>query len=171
MSSSCHTCKRSSAAVAAWMWITTGPSVGVLSHAAVADDDSWHCCLQMGPSGSGKTTMLDTLAGRKGAGIITGSILYAGRAATPQFLRRHTGYVEQFGAHARLQLHHRQHACHELSLCAIPMLGTTCAGAQTCAATLRTPAMNCAAALASSGIAEHTRWCAKAVLEHLVPMM
>ena len=51
----------------------------------------------MGPSGSGKTTMLDILAGRKNTGVVTGTILYAGRAATPQFLRRHTGYVEQFG--------------------------------------------------------------------------
>ena len=37
------------------------------------------------------------LAGRKSVGVTTGTILYAGRAATPQFLRRHTGYVEQFG--------------------------------------------------------------------------
>ena len=47
--------------------------------------------LQMGPSGSGKTTLLDVLAGRKTAGEVKGIVLYAGRPATHQFLRRFTG--------------------------------------------------------------------------------
>ena len=51
----------------------------------------------MGPSGSGKTTLLDVLAGRKTAGKTTGSILFAGAPPTVRFLRRYTGYVEQFG--------------------------------------------------------------------------
>lgn len=51
----------------------------------------------MGPSGSGKTTLLDVLAGRKTAGRTSGSILFAGAPPTVMFLRRYTGYVEQFG--------------------------------------------------------------------------
>ena len=51
----------------------------------------------MGPSGSGKTTLLDVLAGRKTAGKATGSVLFAGVPPTVTFLRRYTGYVEQFG--------------------------------------------------------------------------
>lgn len=51
---------------------------------------------QMGPSGSGKTTLLDVLAGRKTAGEILGSITFAGRKPSKMFLRRYTGYVEQF---------------------------------------------------------------------------
>jgi ABC-type proline/glycine betaine transport system ATPase subunit len=51
----------------------------------------------MGPSGSGKTTLLDLLAGRKTVGKMEGSILFAGNKATRPFLRRYTGYVEQFG--------------------------------------------------------------------------
>ena len=54
--------------------------------------------LQMGPSGSSKTTLLDVLAGRKTVGTITGKILFAGQRGTRTFLRRYTGYVEQFGA-------------------------------------------------------------------------
>ncbi|CAK0787534.1 hypothetical protein CVIRNUC_010754 [Coccomyxa viridis] len=50
----------------------------------------------MGPSGSGKTTLLDVLAGRKTAGKTSGSILFAGVRPTSMFLRRYTGYVEQF---------------------------------------------------------------------------
>lgn len=50
----------------------------------------------MGPSGSGKTTLLDLLAGRKTVGQMEGQIAFAGHKATPQFLRRFTGYVEQF---------------------------------------------------------------------------
>ncbi|KAK9867775.1 hypothetical protein WJX84_007302 [Apatococcus fuscideae] len=50
----------------------------------------------MGPSGSGKTTLLDVLAGRKTAGTTQGDISFAGQAPTISFLRRHTGYVEQF---------------------------------------------------------------------------
>jgi ABC-type cobalamin/Fe3+-siderophores transport system ATPase subunit len=51
----------------------------------------------MGPSGSGKTTLLDVLAGRKTVGNITGDIKFQGQTPTPGFLKRHTGYVEQFG--------------------------------------------------------------------------
>ena len=54
----------------------------------------------MGPSGSGKTTLMDLLAGRKTVGAISGSIRIAGRPPTREFLRRHVGYVEQFGASA-----------------------------------------------------------------------
>lgn len=50
----------------------------------------------MGPSGSGKTTLLDVLAGRKNSGKIKGKILYGCEAPTKIFLKRHTGYVEQF---------------------------------------------------------------------------
>jgi ABC-type lipoprotein export system ATPase subunit len=56
-----------------------------------------HCALQMGPSGSGKTTLLDLLAGRKTVGDVQGSIRFAGHKPSRQFLRRYTGYVEQFG--------------------------------------------------------------------------
>lgn len=52
----------------------------------------------LGPSGSGKTTLLDVLAGRKTVGTITGVVKYAGATASPAFLRRYTGYVEQFDA-------------------------------------------------------------------------
>lgn len=52
---------------------------------------------QVGPSGSGKTTLLDVLAGRKTAGKIKGNIMYGNEEPTKAFLRRHTGYVEQFG--------------------------------------------------------------------------
>eukprot|EP01025_Chloroclados_australasicus_P041211 TRINITY_DN4350_c0_g1_i1.p1 TRINITY_DN4350_c0_g1~~TRINITY_DN4350_c0_g1_i1.p1 ORF type:complete len:528 (-),score=50.28 TRINITY_DN4350_c0_g1_i1:47-1465(-) len=50
----------------------------------------------MGPSGSGKTTLLDVLAGRKTQGTISGQILFGGRKPSVMFLRRYTGYVEQF---------------------------------------------------------------------------
>lgn len=50
----------------------------------------------MGPSGSGKTTLLDVLAGRKTQGEIKGSIEFAATSPTKMFLRRYTGYVEQF---------------------------------------------------------------------------
>jgi len=39
----------------------------------------------------------DVLAGRKTVGTIAGKILFAGQHATRTFLRRYTGYVEQFG--------------------------------------------------------------------------
>ena len=41
--------------------------------------------------------MADCLAGRKTVGKITGRILYAGQSPSRSFLRRFTGYVEQFG--------------------------------------------------------------------------
>lgn len=50
----------------------------------------------MGPSGSGKTTLLDLLAGRKTQGRLSGEIRFAGNKPTRAFLRRYTGYVEQF---------------------------------------------------------------------------
>ena len=50
----------------------------------------------LGPSGSGKTTFLDVLAGRKAVGTTSGVVKFGGIAPTPQFLRRYTGYVEQF---------------------------------------------------------------------------
>eukprot|EP00955_Chlamydomonas_euryale_P039691 351487-Chlamydomonas_euryale.AAC.1 len=52
--------------------------------------------LQMGPSGSGKTTLLDLLAGRKNAGVTEGLVEFGGQKPTRAFLRRYTGYVEQF---------------------------------------------------------------------------
>jgi ABC-type multidrug transport system ATPase subunit len=55
-------------------------------------------CIQMGPSGSGKTSLLDILAGRKSTGAISGDIRFQGVAPPKAFLKRHTGYVEQFGA-------------------------------------------------------------------------
>ena len=50
----------------------------------------------LGPSGSGKTTFLDVLAGRKAVGTTSGVTKFGGLTPTSQFLRRYTGYVEQF---------------------------------------------------------------------------
>ena len=50
----------------------------------------------LGPSGSGKTTFLDVLAGRKAIGTTTGTTKFGGKTPTSTFLRRYTGYVEQF---------------------------------------------------------------------------
>ncbi|KXZ46460.1 hypothetical protein GPECTOR_43g896 [Gonium pectorale] len=50
----------------------------------------------MGPSGSGKTTFLDLLSGRKTQGTMSGTLLFGSHAPTRTFLRRFTGYVEQF---------------------------------------------------------------------------
>lgn len=50
----------------------------------------------IGPSGSGKTTLMDILAGRKTQGKIEGKLLFANQQPTKTFLRRYTGYVEQF---------------------------------------------------------------------------
>ena len=50
----------------------------------------------LGPSGSGKTTFLDLISGRKTVGEIDGVIHFGGKATSTRFLRRHTGYVEQF---------------------------------------------------------------------------
>ena len=58
----------------------------------------------MGPSGSGKTTLLDVLAGRKTAGKVEGRVLFAGLKPTSMFLRRYTGYVEQFGRGSSMPL-------------------------------------------------------------------
>jgi hypothetical protein len=86
-----------------------------------------HLHLQMGPSGSGKTTLLgdllshalyaymqlccqsasakpgwvaapDVLAGRKTTGEVSGLVLVGGKPPSRMFMRRYTGYVEQFGA-------------------------------------------------------------------------
>ena len=50
------------------------------------------------PSGSGKTTLMDLLAGRKTVGTLEGQVKFSGNAPSQMFLRRFTGYVEQFGA-------------------------------------------------------------------------
>lgn len=50
----------------------------------------------MGPSGSGKTTLLDILSGRKTYGQLSGEVLIGGVKPSRMFLRRYTGYVEQF---------------------------------------------------------------------------
>lgn len=47
-------------------------------------------------SGSGKSTLLDILAQRKTVGKIKGEVLVAGQKPTQTFLRRYSGYVEQF---------------------------------------------------------------------------
>ena len=48
--------------------------------------------------GSSKTlTCVDVLAGRKTVGTIKGTVVYAGHKPSRSFLRRYTGYVEQFG--------------------------------------------------------------------------
>jgi ABC-type multidrug transport system ATPase subunit len=52
--------------------------------------------MQMGPSGSGKTTLLDVLAGRKTQGKTEGEIFFSAHKPSLNFLRRYTGYVEQF---------------------------------------------------------------------------
>ena len=70
----------------------------------------------MGPSGSGKTTLLDVLAGRKTVGTQSGEILFSGTKPTRMFLRRFTGYVEQFG-----QWRSCVRAC-LVSLAALPLL-------------------------------------------------
>ena len=52
------------------------------------------------PRGRMKTRLspcADVLAGRKTVGTIEGAIAFAGVKPTPEFLRRYTGYVEQFG--------------------------------------------------------------------------
>ena len=40
---------------------------------------------------------VDVLAGRKTVGTIKGTVMYAGHKPSRSFLRRYTGYVEQFG--------------------------------------------------------------------------
>ena len=39
---------------------------------------------------------MDVLAGRKTQGTITGTLLFSNQEPTKMFLRRYTGYVEQF---------------------------------------------------------------------------
>ena len=50
----------------------------------------------MGPSGAGKTTLLDIIAGRKTQGQMTGQLVFGDKTPSRSFLKRHTGYVEQF---------------------------------------------------------------------------
>lgn len=45
----------------------------------------------------------DVLAGRKTVGTIKGTVVYAGHKPSRSFLRRYTGYVEQFGDALLLQ--------------------------------------------------------------------
>jgi ABC-type multidrug transport system ATPase subunit len=49
----------------------------------------------MGPSGAGKTSLLDTLAGRKTVGNITGSILINGYPMSQSSIRHLSAYVSQ----------------------------------------------------------------------------
>lgn len=42
-------------------------------------------------------TFADVLAGRKTVGTIKGTVIFAGHKPSRSFLRRYTGYVEQFG--------------------------------------------------------------------------
>ena len=44
-----------------------------------------------------KPACADVLAGRKTVGTIRGTVVYAGHKPSRSFLRRYTGYVEQFG--------------------------------------------------------------------------
>ncbi|KKF95265.1 ABC transporter G family member 11 [Ceratocystis platani] len=55
----------------------------------------------MGTSGAGKTTLMDVLAQRKTAGVITGSVLVDGRELPVSF-QRSAGYCEQFDVHEPL---------------------------------------------------------------------
>ena len=65
----------------------------------------WLKCMPSLPAGltaplrfpAGKTTLLDVLAGRKTVGTLSGEILFGGVKPSKMFLRRFTGYVEQFG--------------------------------------------------------------------------
>lgn len=45
---------------------------------------------------AGKTTLLDVLAGRKTVGQVSGEVKFGGERPSRMFLRRYTGYVEQF---------------------------------------------------------------------------
>jgi hypothetical protein len=57
---------------------------------------------------AGKTTMLDVMAGRKTRGRVGGAVRFGGRRATPAFLKRYTGYVEQFGGRSLSRAHARR---------------------------------------------------------------
>jgi hypothetical protein len=52
---------------------------------------------QMGVSGSGKTTLLDLISGRTTSGRTSGVVLFGNTSPDRHWVRRHTGYVEQFG--------------------------------------------------------------------------
>ena len=41
-------------------------------------------------------TLLDCIAGRKTIGRMEGVLLFGGKTSTPGFIKRNTGYVEQF---------------------------------------------------------------------------
>ncbi len=49
---------------------------------------------------------VDVLAGRKTAGELTGQVLMGGKPPSRAFMRRYTGYVEQFGKIATTILDH-----------------------------------------------------------------
>jgi len=80
----------------------------VKAHAAQAQNHpSLHCSLYLRtPRETSPCVLLttplhlaaDVLAGRKTVGQISGAILFSGVSPTQTFLRRYTGYVEQFGA-------------------------------------------------------------------------
>ena len=65
------------------------------SHNSIANQSSTQPHLLF-RSGSGKSTLLDILAQRKTVGKVTGEVLIAGQKPTQTFLRRYSGYVEQF---------------------------------------------------------------------------
>ena len=52
--------------------------------------------LQAGCPASTRLTAWAPQAGRKTVGEMQGSILFAGKKAKPAFLKRYTGYTEQF---------------------------------------------------------------------------
>jgi ABC-type molybdenum transport system ATPase subunit/photorepair protein PhrA len=76
----------------------------------------------MGASGSGKSSLLDLLSGRKTTGHSSGLVLFGSTIPSRSFLRRHTGYVEQFGAGGQAS------ALSDISWCAegLPLRLTPC---------------------------------------------
>ena len=52
----------------------------------------------------GNDAHADVLAGRKTAGELTGQVLMGGKPPSRAFMRRYTGYVEQFGETANTTL-------------------------------------------------------------------
>ena len=53
----------------------------------------------MGSSGAGKTTLMDVIAGRKTAGVMTGEIKVGGRPKDPATFSKLCGYAEQNDLH------------------------------------------------------------------------
>ena len=61
----------------------------------------WDKCSQAQKCGHDMWCVLcaaDVVAGRKTAGELTGQVLVGGKPPSRMFMRRYTGYVEQFGA-------------------------------------------------------------------------